>query len=731
MTSPAHDDASVPVRPATRSHQENRRDRVLLARKWAYQVSTTTYIPLAYPDIEAELLRLVDILFDAVLRDPFTPEPAAEVAGRLVGMNCVGADTFGRTMDVLGRALLGHAELRGVPNLADRAVAVLGHLSATYVDDLRQLTLRQQDDLNRTLITLGRDSRIALRAAQIRLDALFAHATVGVAVLDTDGRFLETNPTLTGILGYGAGELAERTLFELVPDADAVVVRDLCAGLLDGLLPRIRHRRRLISKTGDEIPVTLTAAVLREPDGTERFLVVVQDDQELNLLQRQLTLQSLHDVVTGLPNRQFFTTRLETTLHRADRDTGATVYHLGLDAFSMITDGLGRPAGDQVLKAVAERLRAVMAQEKAVVARLDSDEFGILVENAPTTPDVATMVERIYGKLGEPLHVDGRTVTVSSGIGVVHRPRRDLDPTELLRASDLALRRAKARGRRQWELYDARADADDRSDFTTAVTMAAAWEQGEVGLRWRPRVELRGGRVGAVEAALRWDHPRLGLMGHARCVELAERTGLMLSLGDWLLHSACAQIRRWRRESGVDLPLVVSLSEGQAADPDLGDRVLRVLAATEIEPGTVRLGVPAHLVRGDRAESVDTVRILVDEGVDVVLTGFGAAADIVALEDLPVRTVRLDERLTASRACRSATRAQAGKPSLLDRTLTDLVAVAHEAGAAVVVDGVDTPAQADWWRHAGADLASGDLFPFDRDLTFPAAELPLRGESAP
>jgi diguanylate cyclase (GGDEF)-like protein/PAS domain S-box-containing protein len=725
MTSPAQDDRAMPVRP-TRSHPESRRERALVARKWAYQITTTTYIPLPYPDIEAELLRLVDTLFDAVLGESFNPEPAAEVGRRLVAMNCVGAATFGRTMDVLGTTLLGQGELRDVPGLPDKVVALLSTLSAGYVEAMRQHTLNQQDDLNRTLITLGRDSRLALRAAHARLDAFFAHATVGVAITDTEGRFLDSNPTFTAIIGYGPSELAEHTLFDLVPAGDEPFVRDTCAGLLEGFLPRLRQRRRLVGKTGDEVPVTLTVSVLREPDQPERLLLVAQDDSELNLLQRQLTLQSLHDVVTGLPNRQFFTTRLETTLHRAGRDTGATVYHLGLDSFSMITDGLGRQAGDQVLKAIAERLKLVVAQEKAVVARLDGDEFGILVENGRSTPDVATMVDRISARIAEPMHVDGRSLAVSVGIGVVHRPRKGLDPTELLRASDLALRRAKARGRRQWELYDARQDADDRAEFVTAVTMAEAWEQGEIELRWRPRVELRGGRVTGLEAGLRWDHPGRGLMDHRRCVELAERTGLMASLGDWLLHSAATRLRRWRRESTVDLPLIVCLSDGQAVDPDLADRVLRVLAATEIELDRLCLGVPVHVLRGDRAEPVDNVRVLVDEGVDIMLTGFGAAADLVVLEDLPVRTVRLNERLTTSRACRSHTKTA----SLLDRALADLVAVAHQAGGTVAVDGVDTSADADWWRHAGADLALGELFPFDRDLMLPGAELPLRGESS-
>src|SRR4030088_1335428 len=146
MTARGHDGQPTPVRP-TRSHPESRRERAQLARKWAYQVATTTYIPLPYQDIEAELLQLVDTLFDALRGDPFTPEPATAVAERLVAINCVGPTTFARTLDVLGKAMLEHAELRTVTSLPDKVVALLGTLSATYVEGVRLLTLRQQDDL--------------------------------------------------------------------------------------------------------------------------------------------------------------------------------------------------------------------------------------------------------------------------------------------------------------------------------------------------------------------------------------------------------------------------------------------------------------------------------------------------------------------------------------------------------------------------------------------------------
>jgi diguanylate cyclase (GGDEF)-like protein/PAS domain S-box-containing protein len=679
---------------------DRRRARLLVARKWAYQLSGIVYIPLPYPQVEAELVDLVDQLFDTLLREPFEPESAVTVGARLVEMNCVGRPAFGRTMDVLGKALVGQRETRGVPGLTEKVVALLGGLATGYADAVRQVTLDQQEALNRTMIAIGRDSRTGLRITEARLTAVLETATTGVAITDTEGHFLRTNPALGHLLGHSAGELAELTVFDVLAPEDHIYLTTARDQLVDGSLGRLHQRRTLLTKSGDEVPVTLTGTLVRDDDEPDRLVLVCQDDSELRLLQNQLTRQSLHDVVTGLPNRQFFTTRLETALHKADPGVGATLYHLDLDAFAMVADGLGRHAGDRLLKIVGDRLRTVVADEKAIVARLDSDEFAILLENSPRTPDIATIVGRINDTLAEPVQVDDQSVTVSASIGVVDRPRGDLDPTELLRASDLALRRAKRHGRRQWELFDQDLDDRDRARFKLATTMPSAWELGEVQLDYRPQVALASGDAVGLEPVLRWDHPRFGPVGHRRCVELAEQTGLMLSLGDWLLHSACAWLHR-RPE--LELPLVVELSDGQAVDPDLVGRVLRILAEDGLPPERLRLGIPVHLLGGDRPEPADHLRVLADAGVGVALHGFGGGAtDLVHLEDLPVAAVRIGPDVAATQARRSG--------SLLDNVLTDLVFVAHRAGATVAVDGIDTEEQANWWRDAGADTGLGHQF---------------------
>jgi diguanylate cyclase (GGDEF)-like protein len=410
----------------------------------------------------------------------------------------------------------------------------------------------------------------------------------------------------------------------------------------------------------------------------------------------------LHDVLTGLPNRQFFTTRLESVLRRADPDTGTTLYHLDLDAFSLITGGLGRKVGDLLLIAVAERLKLVVADEKAMVARFDGDEFAILVENTPTTPDVMTIIAMINDELSEPLYIDGHGVAATASIGVVHRPPRDMDPSELLRASDMTLRRAKSSGRRQWELFHPDQHSRDRQAFSLAAEMPGAWETGELGVVYQPLVRLADGEVVGVEAMMNWTHPDLGTLPAGRCLELAENTGLILLLGPWLLRTACEQVRWWHQRFGRDLPLSVNLTANQSSDADLVGEVGRIVKQTGMRPDLLRLGMPVRALLASHGEAMDNLKLLAENGIGAVAVDFGGApGDLVCVEDLPLRAVRIARWLV-----------ERDKPdgSPVARSLAELSRLVHLTGTEVIVDGILTQAQADWWLAVGADTAQGELY---------------------
>ncbi|SFW84003.1 GGDEF domain-containing protein [Amycolatopsis australiensis] len=664
-----------------------------LARKWGYLISTTAYLPHTPEEIERELAVLAGALFEAVASDPPDLDEAAAAGGRLVELRCVGTDSLRRSLEILGKALLREPELRRVDGLAERVVLVLGAFSSGYGEALREDIQKRQEGLSRALLKVEQETRQKQIITRAQFEEVFAGSASGVALTELDGRVLRANAALAKTLNRTPAEIATLTLFDLVHPDEADQLRDAYRDLVAGKLHRLRVGRRLVGKDGEPMWATFAASVIRDAVGTPRQLItIVDDDTEVSLLQRRLSHQALHDVLTGLPNRQFFSTRLENLLRDADPARGSTLFHLDVDGFSQITGGLGQDLGDRVLRAVAAKLKAVFDGENALVARLGGDEFGVVVQNTADTPDVVTLVRRITHELAEPEYVDGqRGVAVSASIGVVHRPPRDITPAELLRASDLTLRRVQRAGN-QWGLFDRELDRRDRHDFALAAAMAGAWENGEIEAGFRPLVSAADGSLRGAEARLRWRHPSEGVLTHETCVRLAAETGLALPLGTWLLRTAAERLAA----AGAAVPLTVELTPQQAADPELVGEIREVLRATGWEPDRVRPGFPAAALLAPAGDAADNLKVLAEIGVPAEIHGL---ADVTCLTELPARAVRLAPELVARR-----------EHPLLTASLPALIDAVHLAGAEVGVTGVARRDDAEWWRDRGADRLSGPLF---------------------
>ncbi|MGO1050823.1 putative bifunctional diguanylate cyclase/phosphodiesterase [Crossiella sp. CA198] len=680
-----------------------RRKRRTLARKWAYVLAETDYVPLVHTEFEDELAGLVDTLC-ATVHSEQAGNAAAEAAGaRLVTLNCASQQSLALTMDILGKGLLALPEFRGGKS-AERVVGALGALAAGFLAAAQRATLEQQESMKLSLLKAVRDAKWNLRAAEARFEEVATCSASGILITDLDGTLLRVNGSVGAILGHTPAELTGRSLFDLVPPEHAAALREDYAALLNGRVQRIRQSQKLLLQDGDHAVVTLTASLLRGEDAApSQFVTVVEDGTELRLLQSELSRQALHDVLTGLPNRQYFGTHLESVLRQADPRYGVTLFHLGLDAFAVVRDGLGEHAGEHLLVMVAQRLKTVVAGEKAMVARIDGSEFAVLVENCSSTPAPMTMVHMIRRELAEPTYVDGHGLAASVSIGVVHRPPPESTPAELLRGAHLALRRARGNGPGQWEQLHPEQDRLDRERDALAASMPGAFENGAVEPRYRPLVRLADGRVLGVEALLSWEHPELGPLADQRCRELAESTGLMANLGEWLLRTGCRQTGWWRQRLGRDLVLALSLTPHQAADADLVTRVVGVLKETAFPATRLLVELPAPVLTADRGEARDNLRTLADLGVRTVLSDFGlAAGDLATLSELPVNSVRLNRELLG--------RAGAAGPAVTD-SLRALPGLAHRAGATeVIADGVSTAEQAEFWRAAEADLAVGAHF---------------------
>ncbi|WP_239071469.1 GGDEF domain-containing protein, partial [Amycolatopsis sp. SID8362] len=505
------------------------RARNLLARKWAYLLSGVTVVSLSREELDVELRGVLGTLCESLRGTSADTSPAERIGGRLVGLGYVGEPGLRCTLDVLAKGLPALPELQAVDRLAERVALTLGALSCGFLLAHERSVLDQQEIMHLSLLKAVRDAQWHLKESEARFEEVVTSSASGIALVALDGRIVRANAALAEMLGHQPGELTGSALYDVVHPETVGVLREAMAALLDGGKERVRQSQRLLRKDGDVARISLTASLLRDAeDRPGHFVVVVEDGTELMLLQGELSRQALHDVLTGLPNRQYFGTHLETALRRADPVYGVTLFHVDLDAFGMVCNSLGRRVGEQLLIHFAQRLKAVMAREKAMIARFHSDEFGILVENTATTPDIGTIVRAINDELAEPFFVDGHGLALSASAGVVHRPSKGIDPVELLRAADQTLRRAKERRRGQWKMFDREADAEDRRTQALAVGMAGAWEHGEISVRYRPMARLADGGVAGVEARLHWARPDEPAPAHEQCAELAESTGLVL-----------------------------------------------------------------------------------------------------------------------------------------------------------------------------------------------------------
>ncbi|MET1073458.1 MAG: diguanylate cyclase [Umezawaea sp.] len=678
------------------------RARELLARKWGYVLSGADVIPLSTEDLERELRARLDDLCSILTGDPLDAAAVEEVGRRVVALGYVGEEGLRRTAEVLGGGLPALPEFQPPAAHADRIGRGIGALATGFLVAIRRTVLEQQERMQLSLLKAVRDAQWNLRESRARFDEVVTSSASGIAIVALDGRLIRVNSAILAILDRPAdADLTGTTLFDLVHPDTVGKLRDAMAAVLEGGQDRVRQSQRLLRQDGDVARISMTASLLRDADGApDHFVVVVEDGTELVLLQNELNRQALNDVLTGLPNRQFFNTHLESAVRRADPAHGVTLLHLDLDAFGLVRDSLGWRAGDRLLVHVARRLTSLLALEKAMVARFDGDEFGILVENTATTPDVATLAAAVNRELAEPVYVDGRGLALSASIGVARGGSRHQDHTELLRAAEQALRRARSERRGQWMLFDQDQDIADRSAHALAVGMPGAWERGEFAVRYRPVVRLSDGGVDGAEAVLRWERPG-DPVAHERCVELAEKTGFALPLGEWLLGTAAGQVQWWGRGGGVVPRLTVSLTAHQASDADLVSRVVRVLEKTGLRADGLRVGVPVGVVAVP--EAADNLGVLAEMGVRTALHDFALGPDdLAAARHFGVGSVRVPGRLADLGTRTGADRASA------------LIPVLRDSGVTVVVDGVTTPDQETWWREAGADLATGPRFGPDR-----------------
>jgi diguanylate cyclase (GGDEF)-like protein len=563
------------------------------------------------------------------------------------------------------------------------------------------------------------------RIARLAVTVLHAPAAA-VALFGADRRSFRAGDFSPNWLSHDSGLLVRAGLISRALDEGGTLAID--DALAEGLNPSL-------AAAAEELQVrSLAIATMTRSDGTVLGALLAMADtprawseSELALLsefaesgaselqlrlalsdresrERQLRHDTLHDTLTGLPNRAYFMKRLSDATLRARRDADGlfAVLFLDLDDFKIVNDSMGHHVGDEVLVHVARRLEECV-RGGDIVARLGGDEFAILLERVIDARDTAVVAERVQQALKEPMLIGGYDWITSASIGVVLSSTANERPEYLLRSADMAMYRAKHQGRSRYEMFDRAMHAEALTRLQLETDLRRAVERQEFILEYQPIVSLADGRVSGVEALLRWQHEERGTVAPNDFIPAAEETGLIVPIGRWALREACRQLRAWQESApeAADLKLAVNLSVREFAQPDLVRAVGNILVETGLDPARLHLEITESAIIGQAHPALVTIAELRELGISIHLDDFGTGySSLSHLHRLPLDAVKID------RAFISCIETEVRHQHVVQAILSLLDAIGLDA----IAEGVVTQAQLAMLREMGCTYGQGFLF---------------------
>lgn len=548
----------------------------------------------------------------------------------------------------------------------------------------------------------------ALQRSQERLTAQYLRENVtlnaapdGILCIDSAGKILMANPSMETLSGYPPRELiGQNVSLFLPPQLRASHARSMlnyflkpcsrASGLID---------RKLLRRDGKMLPVDISLEHW-EDEGSLHTIAFIRDLTERKKFEESLKYQATHDELTGLPNRWLFHLQLKQAMAQTSRSRQhMALMFLDLDDFKNVNDGHGHACGDALLVQVSKRMRGLL-RENDMLARMGGDEFAIVLTQMTDVDEAAIVARKLLQALQAAYRLQDQDVYSGASIGITFYPDDASDSETLLRYADLAMYDAKAEGRGNFKFYCAKLDYKVHEDMLLHTRLKEALDKGALELHYQPQVDVLTGVIVGAEALLRWHDAELGQVSPARFIPVAEATGLILPLSDWVLETACSQIAAWMK-AGTPLRVSVNVSAQQFRQHDLPEKVRATLLRTGAQAQWLDIEITESVAMTHPEQAREQLDALVALGCRVALDDFGTGYSSLAyLKALPVHTLKIDK-------------------SFMDGVLHDanaaaitraIIALAQSLGMTLIAEGVETHAQRVFLRENGCETFQGWLF---------------------
>ena len=552
---------------------------------------------------------------------------------------------------------------------------------------------------------LSRHANLEEKNASLALAAqVFETSWQAIIILSADGTVLRVNRAFTNIFGYTPAELVGRNI-------DLYESSFVDSGMYETMLNAMRSEgswqgeARTLTKSGEVLTVRQSVSAIRDANGGVRSVVaILQDVTEQKVSEQRLHQLAHFDALTNLPNRRTFADRIQHEINRAiRRDTILAVIFIDIDHFKTINDSLGHAVGDTVLQQVAVRLRDCV-RVGDTVARIGGDEFVVLLEGNHKFESVERVATKLTGSLAEPIDAGGREVYVAASMGISLFPQDGKDSETLLRNADTAMYRAKTAGRNCWRFFDESMALNATRRLELEMALRRAVERNELALHYQPQRSLHNGRITGVEALLRWGKGQESV-SPLEFIPLAEESGLIIQIGDWVLQAACAQAAEWVNREGLQLRVAVNVAAKQIHHKSFVELVRSTLEQSGLPPQYLELEITESSIIENLEDTVAKLSQLKALGVGLAIDDFGTGySSLSYLKQLPVDRLKIDRSFVKD------------TPDDIDdcAIVRTIISMSHNLGLSVIAEGVETERQRDFLRAQQCDEIQGYLLSVPR-----------------